>query len=129
MKRDGRVLCCIVDPMYPIIAPHQHSTIAIHHHGREIHIRESAIVWSPTPPTSTPFFMARPQSISPPASNCSLLFMPTLSPGKQTFKESDSLTGGSDVVSFTTPWCKIGEPLPPSPSFPVVAVVVVVRVF
>lgn len=29
-------------------------------------------------------------------------------PGKQTFKESDTLTAGSKVVSFNTPWCKIG---------------------
>eukprot|EP00656_Telonema_subtile_P010058 TRINITY_DN14801_c0_g1_i3.p1 TRINITY_DN14801_c0_g1~~TRINITY_DN14801_c0_g1_i3.p1 ORF type:complete len:211 (-),score=33.23 TRINITY_DN14801_c0_g1_i3:119-751(-) len=29
-------------------------------------------------------------------------------PGKQSFRESDTLTAGSSVTTFDTPWCKVG---------------------
>ena len=29
-------------------------------------------------------------------------------PGKITFKESDSLSPGNSVTTFSTPWCKVG---------------------
>merc|ERR1711924_173886 len=43
-------------------------------------------------------------------------------PGKQTFRESDSLTAGSAVTTFDTPWCKVGLAICYDIRFPQLAV-------
>jgi len=43
-------------------------------------------------------------------------------PGKQSFKESDSLTAGDSVTTFDTPWCKIGLAICYDIRFPQLAV-------